>query len=114
MEVLVNLTSRVLNSSSGSTAEWNSTYTKTKNAISKVLKKFGATDIKFNKGHFSMSGFFTYNGKYFYISLSDFRSPINEMLIRTAKSYKDYTGGSNYYINIARFEEKLEFYLSNI
>ena len=57
--------------------------------------------VKWNRGHFYISTFFRNKttGKLIYISCSDVRFFPNEwffnILIRTAKHEKDYTGGSN-------------------
>jgi len=78
-----------------------------KREFKKEFAKVGATNIVFNVGHFTISGFFTVNGNVFYFSLSDVRdikfsmtysSPT--MLMRTAESYKDYSGGTNNYLII--------------
>jgi len=77
-----------------------------KHDFKKFLKPYTkAVDIY--RGHFFMSGFFELNnGKIYYFSISDVRfSPRSPMLIRTAKSFKDFTGGSNGYIH---FDENFE------
>jgi len=84
-------------SSCSATPQWNSFYRKAVNFFRKSLKDV-ATNIEMSKGHFYFSGFFTAKatGQIFYFSISDVRFfPGKDLLIRTAKSYKDYTGGSN-------------------
>ena len=57
-----------------------------------------------SNAHFSQSGFFELNnGSIFYFSIEDLRwSPT--FMIRRAKDFKDYTGGSNDYLNVENFE----------
>ena len=66
----------------------------------------------FSRGHFDVSGFIEKNGKYVYFSTSDVRySPdewINDILIRTAKDDKDYTGGSNDSTTLKDFKKNIE------
>lgn len=79
-------------------------YKSFKSKLTKQLREVGASDITFSKGHFYLSGFFTMpNGQAWYFSLSDVRSNWGtpQLLYRTATSYKDYTGGSNQYVNIS-------------
>ena len=69
--------------------------------ILEQLKDIGGTDYKQNNGHYYISGFFKVGEQPFYISISDVRHfTINNILIRTAKDYKDFTGGSNHYLTI--------------
>lgn len=60
------------------------------------------TTIVFNTGHFYISGHIQnpINGKWAYFSISDvrdFRDWYDEVLVRTAESEVDYTGGTNCY-----------------
>lgn len=92
-------------SSCGTTTQWNRFYSTFKSEFRKELKKIGAQEIVFSKGHFYLSGFFTRNRQIWYFSISDVRDGIYKygswnLLYRTAKSYKDYSGGQNNYINI--------------
>jgi len=70
--------------------------------IKAELKKIGADNLELLKRtHYYMSGFFTYKGQAYYINLSDVRySKEDTILIRTAKDYKDYTGGTNNFIKL--------------
>ena len=63
---------------------------------------------------FDVSGFFELNsGEIYYFSISDLRWDKNEMLIRTANDFKDYTGGSNGFISLnSEFENNLKSYLN--
>ena len=65
------------------------------------LEKVGGVDYKQNNGHYYISGFFTLGSQAYYISISDVRYfKVDNILIRTAKDYRDFTGGTNHYINI--------------
>lgn len=70
--------------------------------IKTELKKIGANNLELSKKtHYFISGFFTYKEQAYYISLSDVRySQDDYILIRTAKDYKDYTGGMNDYLKL--------------
>jgi len=87
--------------------EFNKFFRDFKKVFTKELNNLNATEISFSKGHFYLSGFFKVNEQYYYFSLSDVRhdwiigrSGKPEMLIRTAKHLKDYTGGVNCYVAI--------------
>ena len=72
-----------------------------KSMINEQIAKVGGTDYKQNVGHYYVSGFFTVNEQPYYISISDVRYfDVDSILIRTAKDYKDYTGGRNNYRTI--------------
>lgn len=98
-------------SSSGLTPEFAQFYRTFKSEFTKELKSIRATNIVFSRGHFYVSGFFTVDDQAYYFSLSDVRgmdysllwNPDNcmsQLLYRTAKNYKDYTGGMNQYVKI--------------
>ena len=99
-------------SSSGLTEQFRNFFNVFKREISKELRSVGATNIKMSRGHFSVSGFFmSATGQTDYFSLSDVRdmqyglkhnpnSCMSQLLYRTAKDYKDYTGGGNQYVAI--------------
>jgi len=76
-----------------------------KKMMNAELKKVNGENLKMNTGHYYVSGFFTVDEQVWYFSISDVRyfpeeTIHNGMLIRTAKDYKDYTGGQNQYIRI--------------
>jgi hypothetical protein len=75
-----------------------------KRSFTRELKSIGATKIELSKGHFYISGFFSVNEQAYYFSIDDVRHcfyrDYPKMLVRTAKDYKDYTGGSNNYFKI--------------
>ena len=72
----------------------------------------GARLIKFSVGHYILSGFIERDGRYVYFSISDVRYFKNKwaenILIREAKNEEDYTGGSNGYTTLERFEQDVE------
>lgn len=88
--------------------EFNEFFEDFKKSFTYQLKRVGATNIQFSKGHFELSGFFTANEQAHYFSLSDVRHDFHQtnwrgqiqLLMRTAKDYKDYTGGANTYVTI--------------
>lgn len=63
------------------------------------LKSVGATKIDIHRMHFGASGFFTFGNQVWYFSLEDVRWD-KVFLIRKAKDYKDYTGGSNLFLSV--------------
>lgn len=65
-------------------------------------KEYNVTKIEFNVGHFYISGFFQLdNEKIFYFSISDVRwFSKDRMLLRTAKTFRDFTGGMNNQIKL--------------
>lgn len=108
MEKSINLLKKGFVSSSGTTQEFLNFYRTFKSEFTKELQSIGATDIQIGKGHFYVSGFFTIDGQAWYFSLSDVRgmeyclnqSCMGKLLYRTAKNYKDYTGGQNRFAKI--------------
>lgn len=70
-----------------------------KNKFSKEIAKVGGTNHEQNTNHYCLNGFFDVNGQTYYYSILDVRYfTVNNILLRTAKNHKDYTGGSNHYI----------------
>lgn len=57
----------------------------------------GAKIEAFNTGHFYLSGFFSISGHLWYFS---WHNGDNEIMYRTAKHLKDYTGGVNRYTDL--------------
>ena len=98
-------------SSSGVTQEFLNFVRTFKREFNKELKSIGATDIMIGRGHFYVSGFFkSATGQPYYFSLSDVRgmeyslrnnpdSCGSQLMYRTAKDYKDFTGGGNQWIS---------------
>lgn len=99
--------------------ESSSGLTKEFSLFSKDFKKYLKEKIKdsfdlvnWSRGHFGISGFLKNkkNNKLVYFSCSDVRhfpnSWYENLLIRTAKNEKDYTGGSNDYCKFPNIKEK--------
>ena len=98
---VIELLSRGFESASVKTPEFKRFATIFKREFKKELEKVGVTDIKFSIGHFYISGFFTTKtGVMYYFTLPDVRGRVESLLYRTAKDYKDYTGGMNQYVKI--------------
>ena len=86
-------------SSSGYTDQFRSFYNLFNREMRAFLKSVGATKIDIYRMHFGASGFFTLGDKIWYFSLGDVRWDAS-FLIRTAKDYKDYIGGSNSFLPV--------------
>jgi len=88
-------------------------FRKEKNRLTKILKEKSCTKIEMNYGFYYFSGFFTApSGQVYYFSCSDVRHfGYTQLLIRTAKSYTDFTGGSNQYCGLKK-EDLINFRLS--
>lgn len=101
-------------SSSGKTPEYLAWHRTFKREFTKFLQERGASSIMIGKpNHFDMSGFFTMGIQLWYFSISDLRGFKDNMLVRTAKHYKDFTGGTNQYIalNQGQTNFKLQFHM---
>lgn len=87
-------------------------FRKEKKRLTEILTQKGCTKIELNYGFYYFSGFFTApSGQVYYISCSDTRHfGYKRLLIRTAKNYSDFSGGSNQYSNIDK-ESLLNFRL---
>ena len=91
-------------------------------AFAKDFKKHIATHlpnnamlVNFSREHFYCSGFIKRGEKYCYFSISDVRhfgDWQTNILVRTAKGEKDYTGGSNCYATLENFTERVEALLA--
>lgn len=80
-----------------------------------LAKRIGA-EIEFSPNYFDYSAFFSKNGKFVYVHVGDVRFEsrwYEHILYRTAKSNKDYTGGSNRYCSYEELEEELSYLLEN-
>jgi len=78
-------------------------YSAEKALVKKTLRDANFEDIKVSNGYYYFSGFAKKNDKIIYYSLHDVRHNSNRdevILIRTAKDYKDYTGGSNNFCSL--------------
>jgi hypothetical protein len=82
--------------------------------IEATLEGRGCKKIELYINYYYASGFFTSpSGSVYYISLPDVRSKgfREDMLIRSAANYKDYTGGINRYCKPTK-EALLNFFIS--
>lgn len=107
MKQSLNLLRQGFQSSSQTTPEFLQFYRTFKKELTKALTAIGCTKIEIGKGHFYCSGFFTSpSGQIYYISVPDVRSfrednsTWGSMMYRTAQHYKDFSGGSNQWIQI--------------
>lgn len=105
MKEIIKLLNNGFESSITNTTEFKSFRKKFRYAfIKELMGYYNVKEIEFNYGHLYISGFFSLdNGKIFYFSISDVRwnDPMkNKLLIRTAKSFKDFRGGCNNYVDI--------------
>jgi hypothetical protein len=86
-------------SSSSRTPEYLAWHKLFKREFTKFLTAKGASNIAIgNPNHFDMSGFFTLGNAIWYFRVGDLRGFKDNMLIRTATHYKDFTGGRNEYV----------------
>jgi hypothetical protein len=100
MEKTIELMHREFESSTGPTPQFREFTSTFKRELTRLLKGH-ATDIKFSVGHFEISGFFTTQRGIWYFNTGDLRGRAlgDYMLVRSAKSYKDYTGGTNHWVS---------------
>jgi len=89
-------------SSSELTPQFEAFHNLFKEEFTKYLKQtFNATRIDIRRGHFACCGFFELPSEnIYYFSLGDVRWDEKEMLLRTAKSFTDYVGGSNGFVTL--------------
>ena len=90
--------------------EQNKTYSMFKRRFKGYLQNFYKLNLfKASNNHFYISGFFELEHKLngniqaFYFSIEDLRGT-QRFLIRTAKDFNDYTGGTNHYLSLGDFE----------
>lgn len=86
--------------------------------VKTVAEELGATLISFSAGHYDMYGFVEKGEKYLYFSFSvprgefpmNLREPqfMGEVLVRTASSPKDYTGGRNNFCPMVEIKGLME------
>jgi hypothetical protein len=102
---------RGFESSSGTTPEFVSFFRTFKKELTAFLTSKGCTKVELHRGHFYVYGFFTApSGQIYYISIPDVRGSeirIPDLLYRTAKSHKDFTGGVNQYAQLDNLEQTL-------
>lgn len=108
---LMDWESNCFESSSSKTPEFMAFARMFKSFIIKEASKNGLDLISFNTGHFYCSGFLKNRStaNYIYFSISDVRYNLDQwihnILIRTASSDKDYTGGRNQYATLQTIGE---------
>ena len=99
-------------SSGGITGDdYKSFQRKYKNYLEKILPE-GYSICSWNKNHYQFSAVIEYNGRYVYMSISDVRYWQNEwftnILVRTMKHEKDWTGGTNTYASIFNLSNRIQ------
>ncbi len=104
-------------SSSGLTQEFVNFVKDFKKAVISQLPE-GYKLVSFSRGHFYVSGFIQNSaGKYVYFSIRDVRFFKNawctNILIRTAKNDKDFTGGANCFCDLINFGANIAYLLKD-
>ena len=83
------------------------------NYLKSIAKENGWELVNVGKNHYQFSAFFKCKDKCVYFSISDVRFWQNEwynrILIRTAKSEKDYHGGGNNHTTLPELIEKAKY-----
>lgn len=81
--------------------EFKSFFRSERKRITKILTEMGCTNVEMDYGFYYFNGFFTSpSGQIYYFSVSDVRHfPYERIMYRTAKHYKDWTGGMNQYVS---------------
>ena len=78
-------------------------------------KSFPECNVKLSAWHFYLSGFIEKDWKYIYISTWDVRPSWDwQMLYRTAKNDKDFTGWSNHYTNVYNYKRDIDLLFNQI
>ena len=90
----------------GMSADYCTFFKKEAKRISNFLESKSCSDIEIYSGFYYFYGFFTdAKGRFWYLSCSDVRHfGYEEILFRTAKSYKDFTGGAYRYVQVSELE----------
>ena len=90
--------------------------TKLRGVIKSAAEEIDAKLVDFSRNHYECSAFVERDDKFAYISISDVRhfkdNWIDNILVRTAKGTKDYTGGRNNRTTLVNLSEKLDNLLS--
>ena len=89
-----------------------------KREVKRLAEEKGANLVGYSNGHYDMCGFVEQNGKYVYFSYGSLdRTKVSltpngnwhsAFLMRTAKSAKDYHGGTNNHVAFSQFQEIME------
>jgi hypothetical protein len=101
MKISLQLIKKEFESSCERTPQYLEFHRTFKREFTNLLKPH-TTRIEIAKlNHFDVFGFFELNdGRIYYFSIGDLRWDKEKMLVRTAKHFKDYTGGMNQFIKI--------------
>ena len=103
----IELLKQTFESSSCLTPQFSHFYKVFRRDFTDFLKGRGITKMTFNRMHFEVSGFFEMpGGQIWYFNTGDVRWFKDSMLLRTAKGFDDFTGGSN---NQVRYGSEEEF-----
>jgi hypothetical protein len=77
-----------------------------------IKSQLDASLLNYSRGHYILSGFIRKHDKFVYFSISDVRhfpsKWVDDILIRTAQSEEDYTGGANCYTSLLNFQRDVE------
>lgn len=97
-------------SSCQETKQFKAFFSGFKKSLKAELESSSLELVTISKGHFCISGFLKKGDKYVYFSVSDVRGYdwYRQILYRTAKSVKDYTGGPNHYCSFGGFVKSCE------
>ncbi len=118
MKDTIKLLKQGFESSSGLTEEFRRFFFTFKREFKQELESIGATNIVFSRGHFYISGFFTIGKQAYYFNLGDVRGSeyrMPNLMYRTAEHYKDYTGGSNRWVEIEKgMADKMCWYFKEV
>jgi len=104
-------------SSSSKTPEFKAFASDFKKEIKRQATIYGLALSSFNIGHFYVSGFLQVRDNFVYFSCSDVRYFPNDwknnLLYRTARDIKDFTGGSNHCCSLDQLGEKAKALLAD-
>ena len=103
MKKALKATQQEFESSTGKTPEYLAWHRLFKKEFTEFLTNFlGCTKVEISKpNHFDMSGFFQRpSGQIWYFRIGDIRWSKDKMLLRTAESFSDFTGGTNQYVSL--------------
>lgn len=111
MENTIKLLQQEFIGSCGKTTQYIQFHKTFKKDITKILKPYCSIIKIYKPNHFGGSGFFELKNKnIYYFSLRDLSAGKKDMLIRTAKDFNDFTGGTN---NFICFNNKFKHNLLN-
>jgi len=109
MKKAMQLLAQEFESASNRTPQYLQFHRTFKREFTKFLVSIGCEKVEIGKpNHFDMTGFFTYKEQIWYFSISDLRWSKDKMLIRTADSYRDFSGGYNQYAKMDNLESQIK------